>query len=839
MIYRLRLLLTLVLALIINTVSAQNSTIFSGVVKDEEGLPIPGVSIVINSGELGGITDVNGNFHITLSRNSSYSVVIGHTGFQKQSFAINTKDLAEVVRNITLKSNVAREVVIEATQNSTFQRLDPKKAVFVPTTTGDFLNQLLSTQMGVSMRNELSSSYSVRGGSYDENLIYVNDIEIYRPFLVRAGQQEGLSFINGDMVEKVSFSAGGFEAKFGDKMASVLDVQYRKPTQFAGSAQASLLGGSFHLENISKNQKTTYTAGIRYKNNAYVLGSLDTKGEYKPSYTDFQTYLTHRFNDKWSLGFLGNYSSNRFNYVPQTRETELGSIQQALRFTVYFDGQELSKYHTGLGAVDLNYQYSDKVRFKLIASQFYTSEREEFDIVAQYSLDEIERDFGSDNFGNVVRNLGVGGYLNHARNKLTADVKSLNFKGYAKILNKYLQFGAGLQNERIQDQLSEYVYVDSADYSLPQKNNGTLEVSELIRSKNEINSFRLNAYVQNMWSWLNDSRDQYDLNIGVRANYWTYSDQLLFSPRASFSFTPDWTRKINDSTVVKKNLILRFSTGYYYQPPFYREMRDHFGNLNSNIKAQKSIHFVFGVDYGLRLWNRPFILKNETWYKQYYSLIPYELENTRLRYYAKNDSKGYATGIDFKLNGEFVPGIESSASLSFLQTREDLIDDYYYNYFNKSGQQIYSYTFDQEAVKYEKVTPGYIPRPTDQLVSFGMFFQDEMKRFKGFKVNLNFLYGTGLPYGPPSYDRFKDTLRTPSYKRVDIGFMKDLVTAKKPGKGMFKHLKEAYVTVEVFNILAINNTINHQWIRDVNGTQYSVPNYLTGRRVNVRLIVRF
>ncbi len=812
----------------------------SGRVLTEKNEPVPFANIVVNGGEKGAVTNDNGDFTLNLKAGQSYQLSISRAGFTQLSVLLNTGKSAVQKRNFILKPIEIEGVTIEDKgRTSTMKRLDTKTVSVVPAASGDFINAVLASQPGVAMRNELSSSYSVRGGSFDENLIYVNDIEIYRPFLVRAGQQEGLSFINGDLVKSVSFSAGGFDAKYGDKLASVLDIQYKKPTRFAGSVMASLLGGSLSLENASKSGKTTYVAGFRYRSNAYLLGSLDTKGEYKPRYTDFQTYISHRINDRLDIGFLGNYSGNRFHFIPQTRETELGSIQQALRFTVYFDGQELSRYHTGMGAVDVNYRLTDDVKLKLIASHFATSEREEFDIVGQYSLDEIERDFGSDNYGKVVRNMGVGGFLNHARNKLTAEVSSVSLKTYATVLNHYLQGGVTVQREVFNDRIKEYIYLDSADYSLPQKNNGLLEVKELIRANNHLENVRVTGYVQDNYTYLNNSEDLFKVSFGVRGNYWSSGQKAVVSPRFTLAFVPNWKREINDTTSIKKNLTLRFSTGLYYQPAFYREMRNIQGQLNTDINAQQSIHFVLGADYDLRLWKRPFKLTGEAYYKLYDQLIPYEMENVRLRYYATNSAKGYARGADFKLNGEFVPGIESWASLSFLSTKEDLKNDYYYDYYNQSGQPIYSYTFDKVATDSVRHEPGYIPRPTDQLLTFSMFFQDEMPGFKGFKVNLSLIYGTALPYGPPSFERYKDTLRTPSYKRVDIGFMKELITAAKPAKGMFKHLKEAYISVEVFNLLQISNTINYTWIQAVTGANYSVPNYLTARLVNVKLITRF
>ena len=683
--------------------------------------------------------------------------------------------------------------------------------------------------------------------------MYVNDIEIYRPFLVRSGEQEGLSFVNSDMVSSILFSAGGFDAKYGDKMSSVLDIKYRKPRGFAGSASMSMLGGALHLEGVSENYRLSYQLGIRQKSNQYLLNSLNTKGDYNPSFTDVQTLFIYDITDKWEIDLLANYSRNRYNTIPLTRETEFGTVNEALRLTIFFDGQEIDKYETYMGAISNVYRPNSDITLKLITSAFRTFESEAFDIQGQYWLDELEKDIGKDDFGEVKFNRGIGTYLTHARNDLDAFVYNAEHKGYLSNgsashttgKSLYLLWGIKYQHESINDRLSEWNMLDSAGFSLPHPADSVgytipalqpaqiIEVQDLLKTKINIRSNRYSGYLQNNWTWSSKDTTELTFTSGIRANYWDLNKQMLVSPRVSFSIKPNW----------KNDVIFRAATGYYYQPPFYRELRDLNGKINYNLKAQKSIHFVLGSDYNFKAWNRPFKFVSEIYYKHLENLVPYEIDNVRIRYYAENSANGYATGIDLKINGEFVKGIESWASLSVMKTEEDIEGDFYYEYYNAEGVKIIpGFTFDQQAVDSTRFEPGFIPRPTDQRVNFSLVFQDYLPRFPNYKMHLNLVFGSRLPFGPPTFERFKDTLRIPPYRRVDIGFSALLFDKNKreeTPKRLLKHLNTIWASLEVFNLLGINNTISYLWIKDVTNRQYAIPNYLTARLLNVKLIVKF
>lgn len=841
------------IALLFTSIISQAQQQVTGVVSDEYNTPIAYVSVVVKELGKGVATNENGEFNLSLS-NGKYTLLISHAAFVKTEIPLLVEEGKTIKPlQIKLKSPSIKEVVVEdkRTRNSTLYKIEAKTVNFVPSPSGDF-NAILASQAGVSMNNELSSAYSVRGGNFDENLVYVNDIEVYRPFLVRSGQQEGLSFVNPNMVSSVLFSAGGWEARYGDKLSSVLDIQYKKPRKFAGSVMGSLLGTQVHLEGNSKNHRFTHITGFRYKSNKYVLGSLDTQGDYAPAFSDFQTYLTYDLSDEWEIAFLGNYSSNKYNFVPQTRETDLGNISEALRLTIFFEGQEISQFQTFLGAISSTYRPNDQTELKFITSAFNTQESETFDILGQYVFNEVDRDLGSESFGDVISNRGVGTFLNHARNSLDANVYSIAHKGTKQINNNLLRWGVKWQTETINDKLSEWNLLDSAGYAIPHSRDNvgyqnpnerpvqTVNLRDVLRTNIALHSNRYNAYIQNGWSTELNNKADFTVTAGLRANYWDYNNELVVSPRITAAYKPLWTRIKKDSTKVEKDILFRFSTGYYYQPPFYKELRNLKGELNPNLKAQQSIHFVFGTDYNFKAWSRPFKLVTELYYKQMKNVIPYEVDNVRIRYYANNDAKAYATGIDMKLNGEFIAGIESWASVSVMQTKEDILTDQYYRYQNEAGEVI-DPSQKSTATDSTLIFPGYTPRPSDQLVNFGLFFQDEMKRWPSYKVHLNLLYGSGLPFGPPTFERYKDTLRAPAYRRVDIGFSKQFIgsASKTPTKGWLKKIKEATLNVEVFNLFQINNTISYLWIKDVSNRLYAVPNFLTSRRINVKLLVKF
>ncbi|MCB9169084.1 MAG: TonB-dependent receptor [Flavobacteriales bacterium] len=821
--------------------SAQEAQVH-GRVTDQGGVGLALANVVVVNTSRGVACEPDGTYRINVPAGRPFTLRVSFTGLLPYSEEMTLGPGEDRELNVTLKPRTLGTVTIERQRDrdAGIIRLDPKVTRFIPTPQNG-VEALLSGQIGVVMRNELSAGYSVRGGNYDENLVYVNDIEVYRPFLVRAGQQEGLSFPNPDLIEQIKFSAGGFEARYGDKMSSVLDITYKRPKEFGGSASLSLLGGSVHLESAMLKKRLRQVTGFRYRANGYLLNSLDTKGEYDPRFLDLQSYWTYDLSDKVELGFLGLYSTNRYDLVPQSRETELGNFNQALRFTVYYEGQEKTAFRTWSGALNLNWKKDPKTLLKFTFSAYRTQESEHFDILGQYYLDELDRDLGSDQFGEVVRNLGVGTSLDHARNDLDATVLTLAHRGFRQLKSSYLEWGADVKSEVIHDKLNEWTLIDSADYSIPQSHGEDLELNYALKSRLDLSSIRASGYLQNTWTWNTREDRSWSFNAGIRAQYWSYNGQTVTSPRLRLSYHPGWKKTRKNGEVVDRDYEFWFATGLYYQPPFYRELRKPDGTLNPDIQAQQSIHFVLGMDRLFSIWERPFKFTAEAYYKLMDHVIPYEVDNVRIRYYGTNNARAYSTGLDLKLNGEFIPGIESWVGMSFLSTMEDLKDDFYYKRYNAAGDLIQpGYTYDQVAVDSVLVKPGYIPRPTDQRVNFALFFQDEMPRWPTFKVHVNLVFGTGLPFGPPNNNRYSDTLRTSLYRRVDIGFSKQLLGAKGQEKqGFLRHIHNMWVTLEVFNLLNINNSVDYSWVQDVNGRYYAVPEFLTPRRLNVKLIAWF
>ncbi len=818
--------------------SAQTASI-TGSVTDSLNHPLPGATISLSGKITGTFTDENGNYSLSVPANTNLTIVFSFTGLQSDSVNVSLKpgENKKLSHRLRTRNFMINPVVIQGENSfktSNMKPIPPKLAGLLPTPNPS-VEDLIKLQPGVSSTNELSSSYSVRGGNYDENLVYINDFEVYRPLLIRSGQQEGLSVINPDMVESINFSAGGFDAMYGDKLSSVLDIKYKRPKKFSASVSASLLGASLEIENRNKNNKWYYMFSARQKSNQYLLNTFETKGQYKPSFTDFQLLTGYEFSKKFSVEVFSNYSRNRYNLVPESRETNFGTINDAKRFTVYFEGQEADRYETFTGSVSLSYHPIEKINLKLIGSAYKTNEEENFDILGQYFLDQLETDLGKANFGQVAFNLGVGSFLNHARNRLDGKIYSVEHKG--EIIGDRIVFLWGIkgQHEEIDDKLHEWYYNDSSGFSIPSYRdplNPQITLNDVVISNNSLASNRIMGYVQQSWQ-LTQSKELL-LTTGVRANYWDVNKQTVISPRASITYKPLWN----------KRLTLRASGGFYYQPPFYRELRDLDGKIYKDKRDQKSIHAVLGGDYRFLALGREFKLTAEVFYKDLEELIPYKINDIRIRYLPNYESKGFARGLDFRLFGEFVPGAESWASLSILQTQEDIKGDFYYRKFNAEGEEIISgFTFDQVAVDSVKVEPGYIPRPTDQHVSFGLFFQDYLPKFPTYKMQLSLLFGTSLPFGPPGKDRYKDVLRAPAYKRVDIGFSKQLIgdeVKHKPQNKIFKSFESLWVGIEVFNLLQVSNVASYTWVTDVsNARKYAVPNYLTGRQLNVKVTARF
>jgi hypothetical protein len=818
---------------------SQTAVIY-GTIKDNTGKPQENVQVgVINETITPAISNEKGQYQLTLPANKILEIVFLNINLEKQTLTLNLEEGERRNISISLKNKILSEVVVEdqVEESKQVTRINPKDIYKIASASGDF-NTILFTQAGVASNNELSSGYSVRGGNFDENLVYVNDVEVYRSFLARSGQQEGLSFINPDMVSGVLFSAGGFDAKYGDKLSSVLDITYSKPTKFKGTVSGSLLGGGLHLEGVSKNRVFSVNTGVRYKNSAFIVRGLQTSGEYRPFFIDWQTVLNANISDKWQAELFTSYSLNQYNVIPKSRETNFGTIQQSFRFKVFFAGREITRFNTLLGSFQLKYKPNERTVLKWIGSAYNTVEEERFTVLGQYSIDQLENDFASPSFGDVAFNRGVGSFLNNGRNFLNANVSAIEHKGYYNIRkNNDWAWGIKLQREAIDDRINEWYVVDSSDFFIPRGNLDVLDVKEVLKSKNSVQSVRLMSYVQRSWNWQLKDSSQVVVTSGIRHQFWTLNKGNYVSPRISASWKPNG----------KRNILWKAAIGVYHQPPFYREFRGIDGSINKNIKAQRAIHFIGSNDYEFKMWKRPFKLTSAAYYKILQNMIPYEIDNTRLRYYANNNSSGYATGMDFRLNGEFIKGTESWLSLSFLRTREKIKGEQITKYFTAEGEPYFE-GFTREDIDSSKTQvsdAGFIPRPTDQLMYLGMFFQDYLARIPRFQVQLNFLFGTGLPTGPPTYVRYSDTLRFPFYIRGDIGFSYILVKEKRSNKFQEEastkssFIKSAWVSLEVLNLLGINNTTSYTWVKDVTDRTYGVPNYLPGRQLNLKFQLRF
>ncbi len=832
-------LITLLLMVFHFSIAKAQNTIVRGIVRDSIGKPLEAVVVAIKGTMSSTLTNSSGGYSLEVPEGTLIlSFYVFGTDPVEEIITIVKGQILTVNKALKANSILMNTVDIKAKREreGMIERIDARATTIIPNASGNGVEATIKTLPFVSSNNELSSTYSVRGGNYDENLVYVNGIEIYRPFLVRSGQQEGLSFINSDLVSSIAFSAGGFSASYGDKLSSVLDIKYKKPDKFSGSVYASLLGAGFHLEGVTKKKKTNYLLGFRQKSNQFVLKNLDTKGEYKPSFTDVQGLVNFSLSRKTELSVLGNYSRNRYEVIPTDRETEFGNINEALKFTVFFEGKEVDRYAATQGAISLRHQVDSNLQIRFTTGAFYTKEQEYFDIIGAYSLDELEKDFGSGDFGEVAFNRGVGAFLNHARNDLEALVYYGEHRGLYLLNNSVITWGVKAQHEDISDQLDEWVYRDSSDYAVPHPGDNPgdtliidqqVVVNDLVKSESDLISNRMSGFLQ-----FNHEFEEVTLSAGVRFTHWDYNNETNISPRVSLEWKPGWN----------KHLAFRAATGFYYQPPFYRELRNLQGVLNTEIKSQRSIHFIGGMDYQFLAWGREFKLSAEAYYKQLDNVIPYKSDNLRLRYLANNDAKGYAYGAGMRLNGEFVNGIESWLSVSYLKTEEDIKNDYIYSSYNAEGEQITSNVPLQDTAYSTKTAVGYIPRPADQRVTVSLFFQDYLPKFPSYRMHLTVLFGSGLPFGPPGPDRYKDIIRMPTYRRVDIGFTKIIIDEDKENKSrlpLVKKMNSLWFSLEVFNLLQVNNTVAYSWITDVTGRQYAVPNYLSSRLINAKLTARF
>ena len=814
-------LLLLLSILYSSALLAQKATV-RGVILDVFDEPIPSVNITF--GNTGAISDLDGYYLIEITANQDIPITYSHIGHKNVQATLNLSNNEDYEFNPVMKTDIEQiaTVVISGRENKRVEgitTLSPEAIRRMPSAISG-VTSLLTSLPGINSNNELSTQYAVRGGNYDENLVYVNEIEVYRPFLIRSGQQEGLSFVNDDLTSSVDFSAGGFQAKFGDKLSSVLDITYRKPTEVQASLDASLLGVSVSAGGISDDGKFTGIVGLRYRDNSLFVNAKETQTNFKPTFLDAQTYLSYKFNNKLEFGFLGNIAINKYSYKPLTRQTNFGTLADPVALLVFYEGQEEDKYDTYFGALKATYVASQNYTAKFIGSVYQTQEQEYFDILAQYRLGEVDTSIGSENLGDVTFSEGIGSQLTHARNNLDALIVNLEHKGNATIGENEIEYGVKFTHEDIRDRVQEYEIIDSAGFSIrpPLVDFANLQpyepfTSEIvpytnIRAQNDVQINRLSGYGQ--WSRRTTigSSDLW-LNAGVRAHNWSVSGQdiqsitqTVFSPRGQVSLKPSWDR----------DMLFRLSGGVYHQPPFYRELRDSTGTVRPGVKAQKSIHIVFGNDYSFSLWDRPFTLNSEVYYKKLTNVNPYTLDNVRIRYRASNNAVAYAYGLDLRLAGEFVPGTESWISLGYLKTEENIDDK------------------------------GYIFRPTDQRLKIGMLFQDYVKVVPNLKGYLNLQYNTGLPGGSPSYaDPYNFQERLPDYKRVDLGVSYVLIDATRPKEeGVFRHFKELTLGAEIFNIFDVQNSISNTFVRDVyTKVQYSIPNYLSPRVFNVRLTAKF
>ena len=783
-----------VLFLMVTQVAIGQSFTLQGKVSDKDGNPIELASVmVVSQGKLA-MTNLKGEFHMQLHSADSVKVRFSMIGYKSKERVLRRPQGKQTMLVQLLDDNEMQEVVVEGKtkQHGTTEELDVDKVKQGPSASGNAVEEMVQTQAGVSTHSELSSQYNVRGGTFDENSVYINNIEVYRPFLVRSGQQEGLSIINPDMVQSVGFSTGGFEAKYGDKMSSALDITYKRPKRTEASLTASLLGASAYLGIASK--KFTWTNGVRYKTNRYLLGSLQTKGEYKPSFLDYQTYLSWQPSKRWQIDFIGNISDNHYNFQPEDRETNFGTLQNVKKFRVYFDGQEKDLFRTYFGSLSITRHLSPRTDVSLLASAFSTREQERYDIQGQYWLTQTE----------TSENLGVGTYMQHSRDYLNANVKSLKLMLQHRMGKHKIEGGVTYKVEQVKENSAEYEYRDSAGYNVPHTGRD-LRMIYALRAKNELNAKRIEAYLQDTWNF--QTRDSvptlFTFNYGVRFAHWSFNGESIVSPRASLTITPGKNR----------NLSFRIAGGLYYQAPFYKELRDTsmingvtYATLNERIRSQRSIHALASMSYRFEMMGRPFKFTAEAYYKALSQLVPYSVDNVKVTYYGDQQATGHATGLDLKLFGEFVPGTDSWLTLSVMNTRMRL-----------NGKSI--------------------PLPTDQRYALNLYFTDYFPGTTRWRMSLKLAYADGLPFATPHQELENNSFRAPAYKRADIGMSYRLLDNHDGSRNTI--FKNVWIGLDCLNLFGINNVNSYYWVTDISGQQYAVPNYLTGRQINGRVTVEF
>lgn len=795
---RLFLIITILL-LSFYELHAQTFTL-KGKVTDENGNPVELASVACVAQGVATVTSLRGEYSLLL--HSADSVVIRYSmlGYRTKTRVLRRPkgpQTLQVVLAGDSKALAEVEVTGKKIQSGQMEEISTKHLKGMPSSTGNAVEELIQSQAGVSTHSELSSQYNVRGGSFDENSVYINNVEVFRPFLVRSGQQEGLSIINPDMVERIGFSTGGFEARYGDKMSSALDITYRRPKKFEASIDASLLGAGAFLGFSTK--KFAWSNGIRYKTNRYLLGSFDTNGEYEPNFLDYQTYLNWRPNKKWSIDILGNISDNHYNFTPKDRETKFGTLESVRSFKVYFDGKERDLFRTYFGTIGITRHFGDSTRVSLIGSAFNTNEQETYDIQGQYWLTQTE----------TSENLGVGTYFQHARNYLKGHVESIKLMAQHTTRHHNVEGAVTYKKEHVEEKSVEYEMRDSAGYSMPHTGSD-LNMIYSLRAKNVLNSHRLEVYLQDNWRFRSGGSEEdsipptlFTLNYGLRFSHWSYTRESILSPRVSLSIIPSFNQ----------NLSFRVATGLYYQAPFFKELRDTttsgnitYATLNNKIKSQRSIHFIAGMEYRFRMNNRPFKFSAEMYYKMLGNLVPYSVNNVKVTYYGDNVASGHAMGLDMKLFGEFVPGTDSWLTFSLMNTQMKL-----------NGLKM--------------------PLPTDQRYALNLFFTDYFPGFDKLLLSLKLAYADGLPFSAPHRELERNNFRAPAYRRVDIGVNYHLLdNAGRSRKLPFRHV---WLGVDCLNLFDISNVNSYYWITDVNNMQYAVPNYLTGRQINAKVRLEF
>ena len=789
------IILALILFLPLCSLQAQEFTL-TGRVVDSHDSPIELASVSCLSQGKATMTDLKGHFSISLRSADSVAVKFSMIGYKSKTRILRRPRGKQTLRITLLPMDALSEVVVteKRRQTTATEQLDIKNLKDNPSASGNAVEELIQQQAGVSSHNELSSQYNVRGGSFDENSVYINNVEIYRPLLIRSGQQEGLSIINPDMVESIGFSSGGFEAKYGDKMSSALDITYRRPTRSELSASLSLLGGTAFA--AVGNKRLSMSHAVRYKTNRYLLGSLETKGEYRPNYLDYQTFISYRPDSLWTIDFLGNISENHYNFLPTDRETSFGTMEDVKSFKVYFDGQEKDVFRTFFGSLAVSRLLGSKLQTKisLLASAFYSKEQERYDIQGQYWLDDTQ----------TSENLGVGTYMEHARNYLTSKVASVKMMVNHKSRKHDIEGALTMKFEDIKEKASEYEMRDSSGYSIPH-NPDRLDLIYTLRSSNHINTIRLEGYLQDTYRFASHGERQsfFTLNYGLRFSHWSFSGETTVSPRVSIAMVPAFN---NDVT-------FRFSTGLYYQAPFFKELRDTVTTdgvtravLNNKIKSQQSIHFVGAFDYRFKMKDRPYKFSAEAYYKLMHNLIPYNVNNVKITYYGGNQCDGYAAGLDLKLYGEFVPGTDSWVTFSLMSTKQ-------------------------------KMNGKWIPMPTDQRYAVNVHFTDYFPGTEKWKMTLRLAIADGLPFGAPHSGLEHQDFRAPAYKRADIGMSYCLYERGSHGSSK-SAIKNAWIGIDCLNLFGINNVNSYYWVTDVTNQQYAVPNYLTGRQINVKLSLK-